>query len=347
MKQLQVAHLDKSFPGQTVLRHLALEVEAGSTTAILGASGCGKTTLLRLIAGFERPDAGEIRLENRLVASPTTYVPPEKRRVGYVPQEGALFPHLSVANNVGFGLSRAARQSGRVQEMLALVGMPRLGDRKPHELSGGQQQRVALARALAPAPDLVLLDEPFSGLDTGLRASLRTDVKRALSAFGATTLLVTHDQAEAFFMADEVAVMRGGTLVQRADPTTLYWEPADPAVAGFVGEANLLRAAIDTAWADCALGRLPLRNAGRVGAGPGLVLIRPEQIVCENATNGEVRARVSETRFFGQAALVMLVVDDARESIVVTGVTPGYATPEVGSVVAVRVEGSVTAFPAP
>ncbi|MBV9580469.1 MAG: ABC transporter ATP-binding protein [Chloroflexi bacterium] len=345
MKQLQVTNLDKSFPGQPVLHHLGLDVEAGSTTAILGASGCGKTTLLRLIAGFDRPDGGEIRLEHRLVAGPGAYVPPEKRRVGYVPQEGALFPHLNVTDNVAFGLPRTERRARRVQEMLELVGMPRLGDRKPHELSGGQQQRVALARALAPAPSLVLLDEPFSGLDTGLRGSLRADVKRALSEFGATTLLVTHDQAEAFFMADEVAVMRGGCLVQRSDPATLYWEPADPAVARFVGEANLLEAEIDSTWAECVLGHLPLRNPDSIGDGPALVLIRPEQIVCLGSAHPGVQARVVETRFFGQAALVLLQLDHAPQPVQVTGLTPGYAVPEAGSMVAVRVEGAVTALP--
>lgn len=342
MTQLQVRGLAKAFPGQPVLQGVDLDVDAGSTVAILGPSGCGKTTLLRLITGFERPDQGTIQLTDQVVSGPGVYVPPERRRIGYVPQEGALFPHLTVADNVAFGLSRDMRRTSRVQEMLDMVGMGRLGNRMPHEISGGQQQRVAVARALAPGPSLVLLDEPFSGLDAGLRVSLRGDVKRVLTVLGATSVLVTHDQTEAFSLADEVAVMRGGKLVQRSDPSTLYWEPADLAVAQFVGEANLLAAVVHGGCATCVLGDLCLRNPGRVPNGPATVLVRPEQIVYGGADG--VSAQVSTVSFLGHAAMITLVLADGVAPTTVTSLAPGYSAPRAGSQVRVRVEGSVTAY---
>src|SRR5690606_34432698 len=222
---------------------------------------CGKTTLLRCIAGFERIDEGSIRLGDSVVAGPGVHQPPHRRRFAVVPQEGALFPHLSVAGNVGYGLDRAARDRGRVDEVLELVGLAGYGRRMPHELSGGQQQRVAVARALAPRPAMILLDEPFSALDAPLRAEPRRDVRPALHEDGATAILATHDQEEALSLADQVAVMRDGRVVQQGTPTSVYAAPADAWVGGFVGGAVLLPGSRSPAGVRTVLGDLALRGA--------------------------------------------------------------------------------------
>ncbi|WP_435831094.1 ABC transporter ATP-binding protein [Polymorphospora rubra] len=266
----------KNYGPVAALAGVDLTVPAGTLTAVLGPSGCGKTTLLRCVAGFERVDTGEIRIDGRVIAGAGAHLPPQRRRVAVVPQEGALFPHLSVAGNIGYGLDRATRRSGRIDEVLALVGLAGHGDRMPHQLSGGQQQRVAVARALAPRPSLVLLDEPFSALDAGLRAELRHDVREALRADRATGILVTHDQGEALSTADQVAVMRGGLVVQCAAPAAVYRDPADPWVAAFVGDAVLLPAVVESGAAHTVLGPVPL--AGTVGSGAVTVLVRPEQV---------------------------------------------------------------------
>ncbi len=284
MSELSVRGVVKSFGATPVLRGVDLTVEQGSLAAVLGPSGCGKTTLLRLVAGFDRPDAGVIALDGCAVSAPDVFVAPERRRVGVVPQEGALFPHLTVGENVGFGLSRRERRGGRVGAMLDLVGLGGYADRMPAELSGGQQQRVALARALAPEPALVLLDEPFSALDTGLRQALREDVRTALRATGATAVLVTHDQQEALSMADVVAVMRDGTVAQAAAPSTLYTAPGDVGVATFVGEAVIIPATVCDGVADTVLGAVPVR--GRSTSGTGQVVVRPEQI--ERSSSGSL-----------------------------------------------------------
>ena len=217
MRQLTVSGLYKAFGTHPVLTGLDLDVPAGSFTAILGPSGSGKTTLLRLLAGFERADAGSIAIGDRVVDGPgTSQIPPERRQLGYVPQEGALFPHLTVAANVGFGLP-ARRRAARTAELLEAVGLAGMGGRYPHQLSGGQQQRVALARALAIRPEVVLLDEPFASLDAHLRASVRADVLEICRAAGTTAILVTHDQDEALSMADRIAVLRDGRIVQYAE----------------------------------------------------------------------------------------------------------------------------------
>src|SRR5580700_3910504 len=287
MRQLTVTGLHKAFGSHPVLTGLDLEVPAGSFTAILGPSGSGKTTLLRLLAGFERADAGTIDIGDRVVDGPGAgYVPPERRQIGYVPQEGALFPHLTVAANVGFGLPARQRRGARTEELLAMVGLTGMGRRYPHQLSGGQQQRVALARALAIKPEVVLLDEPFASLDAHMRASVRADVQRICRAAGTTAILVTHDQDEALSMADRIAVLRDGRIVQYAAPQDLYTRPADPALARFVGDANLIEGQVDAASpavVETILGRLPLEQA----AGAELavtVLIRPEQLAIELRT---------------------------------------------------------------
>jgi len=307
--RLQVTGLRKAFGRTEVLRGLDLDVPSGALAAVLGPSGCGKTTLLRVIAGFEDADAGEVRLGDRTVVSDRRGVPAERRRVTIVPQEGALFPHLSVADNVAFGLPRRARdRRDRVADLLALVGLGDLGRRMPSELSGGQQQRVAVARALAPGPDVVLLDEPFSALDAALRASVREDVRAALRGANTTAVLVTHDQEEALSTADLVAVVRDGRVVQAATPERLYRAPADLEVAAFVGEVVVLPADVSAGIARTALGRLSLLRGDRVTSGRGVVAVRPEQIHILRSGRGGVTARVLGTSFYGHDAAVRLEV---------------------------------------
>ncbi len=265
----------KRFGHLGVLQRVDLHVEPGAVVALLGPSGCGKTTLLRSIAGLERLDGGEIRIGERVVSGRGTHVPPERRRVGMVFQDWALFPHLTVAQNVGYGLPRRERSSGRVDAALTMVGLEGLGGRSPTTLSGGQQQRVALARALAPEPGVLLLDEPFSNLDSTLRVQVRTEVHQLLARLGVTTLFVTHDQEEAFVLGDEVAVMQGGEIVQQASPSALYARPASPWVATFVGDANLVDGTASAGLAATPVGSLALETPldGRVQ-----VVVRPEDL---------------------------------------------------------------------
>ena len=268
MAELRCKGLAKSFGETAVLSDVDLVVPQGTLTAILGASGSGKTTLLRLLIGFLVPDSGTVSIGGAVVAEAgRLQVAPDKRGVGYVAQEGALFPHLTVAENIGFGLRRSERRrSSRIDEALDLVGLDRrYADRQPHQLSGGEQRRVALARALAPGPAVVLLDEPFSGLDASLRSETRTAVLGALVAAGATAVLVTHDQAEALSMGREVAVLRAGRLVQTATPTVLYRTPADLDVARFVGEAVVLPGQARAGDVVCSLGILAVRGAPSEG----------------------------------------------------------------------------------
>ncbi|MEJ3748568.1 ABC transporter ATP-binding protein [Actinomycetes bacterium KLBMP 9797] len=341
---LSVVDVRKSYGPVVALDGVDLDVPDGSLTAVLGPSGCGKTTLLRCVAGFERLDGGSITLAGRPVAG----VPPHRRRVAVVPQEGALFPHLSVADNVGYGLDRAARRAGRVDEVLALVGLAGYGARMPHQLSGGQQQRVAVARALAPRPPLTLLDEPFSALDAGLRAELRRDVRSALRADGATAVLVTHDQGEALSMADRVAVMRAGRIVQCGAPTDVYREPADPWVARFVGEAVLLPGTADGAAAVTALGRVPLRAPAPATA--VTVLLRPEQLALgrsggapvADGPSGGAPATVVRHDFHGHDALVGLRLSDGTH--VTARVLDGVPL-AIGDQVTVSVRGPALAYP--
>ncbi len=345
---LAVAGLRKSFGETPVLTGLDLEAPAGSLTAVLGPSGCGKTTLLRLLGGFERADGGSIQLGGRVLCDAGTHLAPERRAIGFVPQEGALFPHLDVAANVGFGLSRAERRGGRVRELLALVDLEGLGKRLPHQLSGGQQQRVALARALAPEPGLVLLDEPFDALDAGLRAQVRGEVRAALRAAGATALLVTHDQEEALSLADSVAVMRGGRIVQAADPQTLYRDPVDAEVAAFVGDAILLEGELRDGAIATELGSLPVRGPVAGGDGPATAMLRPEQILCRTAAAGPGTAfgRVLSITFFGHDATARIALEgrDGRE---IVARAAGHMLPAVGERVAMTVEGSALIFPNP
>jgi iron(III) transport system ATP-binding protein len=304
--ELVVDGLCKSFGATRVLDHAGLLAPAGKVVALLGPSGCGKTTLLRCVAGLERPDAGQVRLDGRELSAPDAFVAPERRRIGMVFQDGALFPHLTVAGNVGYGLSREERRRGRlaerlptrVEEALALVDLAGFGDRLPASLSGGQAQRVALARALVTRPSVLLLDEPFSSLDTGLRVQIRAEVQRLLADLGVTAIFVTHDQEEAFVVGDEVAVMLAGRVVQQATPAELYRAPASRAVAGFLGDANLLPGVARAGLADTAIGRVPLRN----GLGGDVdVLLRPEQL----RVSAGAAATIDSVQYFGHDAVYL------------------------------------------
>ena len=280
MTNVQVKGLTAGYGGPPILKDLNLSVDSGEFIAVLGSSGSGKTTLLRVLAGFLIPTEGTVAFGDHQVSGPGVWVPPEKRRVGIVPQEGALFPHLDVQKNVGFGLDKSPASKDRVIEVLTMVGMNDFANARPQELSGGQQQRVALARALAPRPDVLLLDEPFSALDAGLRATLRTEVRELLTALGTTSIMVTHDQEEALSIADKVAVMRNGQLVQMSEPSALYQDPADIETARFVGDSVELSATYtggDTV--QTSLGSLRIRGNIPENTEAVTAVLRPEQLV--------------------------------------------------------------------
>jgi iron(III) transport system ATP-binding protein len=345
MRQVAVTGLYKAFGAHPVLAGVDLEVPAGSLTAILGPSGSGKTTLLRLMAGFERADAGTIGIGDVLVDGPGAYLAPERRRIGYVPQEGSLFPHLTVAGNVGFGLRARERRGGKVAAMLETVGLGGFGQRYPHQLSGGQQQRVALARALAIEPAVVLLDEPFASLDAGLRSSVRADVQQIFRRAGTTAVLVTHDQDEALSTADRVAALRDGTIAQCAPPEDLYRRPADAGLARFIGDANLLDGVLDGSVVKTSLGTLPLDPAATTlgVAGQVTVLIRPEQIDMGPNEAG-VTGRVTSYGYHGHDAVLHVQPgNDAEAQPILVRVTGGRHLP-VGSPVTLQARGPVFAW---
>ena len=346
MSELRISGLCKAFDGHVVLHHVDLAVQTGALLALLGPSGGGKTTLLRVLCGFERANAGTIEIDGRCVVRDNLHLPTEQRRIGYVPQEGALFPHLSVAENIVFGLPRTQRRARhRVEELLKLVGLPaEYAQRTPQQLSGGQQQRVALARALAPAPSLVLLDEPFSSLDAALRLETREAVAKALAATGATAVLVTHDQAEALSLGHEVAVLWNGQLIQRASPQTLYRQPATRELAAFIGDAVLLPGTVESGVASCALGKLTLLTS--VADGRVDIMIRPEQIHLQRATGGGTGhdALVEAVTYNGRDADIYLQLFDADHSTIRARV-PGHQSPAVGERVRFSIDGEVIAYP--
>ncbi|TDE37706.1 ABC transporter ATP-binding protein [Actinomadura sp. 6K520] len=344
MTDLQIKGLTKAYVEDTkVLDGLDLTVPGGSLAAVLGPSGCGKTTLLRVIAGFLRADTGTVTVSGRLLTGPGTHVPPERRRIGIVPQEGALFPHLSVARNVAFGVADRAARRRRTEEMLELVGLAEYGDRMPHELSGGQQQRIALARALAPEPALVLLDEPFNALDSALRAGVRADVRAALRATGATALLVTHDQQEALSIADLVAVVRNGRVVQCGSSHDVYSHPADPWVAGFVGDAVLLPGDAANGTATTPLGPVELRTCDATVQ--GTVILRPEQLRLTDPGGTAPAGTVTDVHYYGHDAMITIDVDGLDAPVDVR--TNGQVHLRVGDRTGVRITGQATLHPAP
>jgi len=304
---VSLSGVSKAFGAVQALGSVDFELGSGTVLALLGPSGCGKTTCLRLICGFERPDAGTVELDGRRVASPTSMVPPERRRVGLVFQDLALFPHMSVRQNVAYGIRRDPDRVVRTDELLELVGLSPDAGRMPHELSGGMQQRVALARALAPRPRVLLLDEPFSSLDQAMRTQLRVEVRQILREARQSAIFVTHDQAEALTIADEVAVMARGRVLQVASPEIIYAEPATPYVASFVGVANLVRGDARASIAVTRFGtvRLVGPTASRP-EGPVLCLLRPEHLTVTETPDGPADADgwvIADRRFAGSEIL--------------------------------------------
>ncbi len=328
----------KRFPGVAAANGVSFDLPKGQLMALLGPSGCGKTTTLRLIAGFERLDAGVIEIGGQRVAGPGLHLPPERRRVGMVFQEYALFPHLSVEHNVLFGLHAYPGDRGRrVATVLDLVGLTGYEQRMPHELSGGQQQRVALARALAPEPDLILLDEPFSNLDTGLRVRVRAEVRSILRQANATAIFVTHDQEEALSLVDSVAVLINGVVRQVAAPQQLYRQPADVQVAAFLGDANFLPGTADGRTVECELGVL---ESITENAGPVDVLVRPENLAVMPAA-ADAAARVRSINFFGHDQLISVQLASGRMVDARLGPMYHFA---IGQPVQLRVEGPVMTY---
>lgn len=361
MSAVRVEAVRGSYGGQDVLCDVDLTLDSGQMGAVLGPSGSGKTTLLRVIAGLHRPTAGTVRVGDDLLSGAGLFVAPEHRRVGLVPQSGALFPHLDVRDNVGFGLRRASlgrsapgtrERERRVDALLALAGLEGLHHRMPHQLSGGQQQRVALVRALAPAPRVVLLDEPFAALDASLRVELRDDVRRMLTSTGSTALLVTHDQGEALSFAQRLFVMRDGRVLQHGSPRELYQSPVDPWVAGFLGDAIVVAADSDGSVARSPWGPLshnPCR-AGRVE-----LVVRPEQLVLADpgdATPGAAGAAgtagtagtVRSVRYLGHDAVVDVELAPQAHGLVVRARVDAAHVPQVGCPVLVSVRGPVRAY---
>ncbi len=345
MTFLSLESITKSYGATRVLNEITLSVAAGSRVAVVGPSGSGKTTLLRLIAGFEYPDSGTITLGDTGLAGSGKIVPAHRRSIGFVAQDGALFPHLTVADNIGFGMGRGL--SDRTSRIAGLMEMVELStallDRRPHQLSGGQQQRVALARALARQPKLMLLDEPFSALDTALRASTRKATAELLRAHGIATLLVTHDQAEALSFADQVAVLEAGRLVQVGAPEKLYKYPKDRRTAQFLGEAILMGAEAGDGYVDCALGRLTAATGMQRGAVE--IMLRPEQISLaaqSKGAGGEPLAEVIDAEFCGAFSVLTLELSGSSQPLRVT--VSGGDVPEPGARVHLTVHGTAHVF---
>lgn len=314
MNALELHSICKSYGAHRALENISLSVPTGSRTVIVGPSGSGKTTLLRMIAGFEFPDSGRLTFNGQTLVDDTHEVPAHLRQIGYVPQDGALFPHMTVAANIGFGLStKGAIKHERIAELMDSVALDSsMANRWPHELSGGQQQRVALARALAQQPRLMLLDEPFSALDTGLRAAMRKLVARLLADAGVTTILVTHDQSEALSFADQLAVMREGRVVQSGHPLDLYRYPGDEQTAMFLGDAVVMPARIEAGWAHCDLGRIPVNNHRNNHCAQ--IMLRPEQlqlvgIVSSSVETAGCRAVVTERDFSGNTCTLTVELE--------------------------------------
>lgn len=341
---LEVRNLAQAFGKNEVVRGLSFSLARGSIGCILGPSGCGKTTLLRCIAGFEPVTEGEIRLAGVLVSSPGRLMPPETRRIGMVFQDYALFPHLNISENIGFGLrsSSAAARRSRVEELARLVGLGESLTAYPHQISGGQQQRVALARALAPRPELLLMDEPFSNLDVDLRERLSHEVREIVKASGTTTVMVTHDQLEAFAMADEIGVMREGKIEQWDSAYNLYHRPASRFVADFVGQGVFLPAKIlNEHQLEIELGVLNglIPHACRIGCGvcgkgcSAEVLLRPDDIIHDDAS--KLQAEVVHKAFRGAQIMYTLKLASGRE---VLALVPSHHNHTLGEKIGIRLD---------
>ena len=335
-RPVNAEHIEKTFDESLVLRDVSLTIGAGEIFSLLGPSECGKTTLLRILAGLESPDQGKVTIGDQVVAGPGQFVAPEKRGVGLVFQDWALFPHMSVAKNVGYGLHGEGAQ--HIDQTLDMVGLSGFGDRSPSTLSGGQKQRVALARALAPRPSVLLLDEPFSNLDTTLRVAIRTEVHALLHELGITSVFVTHDQDEAFVVGDQVAVMHEGRIEQVATPHELYRAPASPWVASFVGDVNLIPGVARGASATTGFGTIALSNPA---SGDVHVAVRPEQL---HASHGGPH-RIALVEYYGHDTV--LLVDTTDHNTVRVRIGPGQVFTH-DDLVTLEYRGQPTvAFPAP
>lgn len=349
MTYLSIRALERRFGSVTALAGVDLDVREKSRTAIVGPSGSGKTTLLRLIAGFDSPDGGSISLDGTIIVDGRQSVPAHKRGIGVIAQDGALFPHLSVGDNIGFGIDRSEPdRAGRIVALAETVGLKRsMLERRPDQLSGGQQQRVAIARALAREPRLMLLDEPFSALDTSLRGAMRKAVGDILDNAGVTTILVTHDQSEALSFADQVAVMDGGSLAQVGTPRELYFQPKSRMVAEFLGESIVLPARFEDGMAVCSFGRLAPFEPHRASTH---VMIRPEQVSMSRNMPADIHtceAVVTGVEFAGSQCLVMLELatrTEAAPSRQIVLHASGYDLPEQGESVWLSVKGHVHAM---
>ena len=339
---LELSSISKSFAGTRVLENLNLTVAAGSRTAIVGPSGSGKTTLLRILAGFETPDSGRIVMQGRTLFAQGTFIPAHLRGVGYVPQEGALFPHLNVADNIAWGLDGSRQEkSQQVAALMERVSLDsQLANHWPHEISGGQQQRVALARALAQRPALMLLDEPFSALDTGLRAATRKATADLLAQAGVASILVTHDQNEALSFASQVAVMRQGRFAQVGTPYEVYSRPVDEETALFLGDALVLPAELRGGRARCAIGEISTDDPHAVGQ--GRVMLRPEQLVISPSPADGQPLTVRDVDFSGHLSTLTLAMPGQGEPLIVKTVSRQLWRP--GAAVRIEVVGEARVF---
>jgi len=318
MALIEIRQVSKTFPGSVkkAVDSLFLELERGQIVTLLGPSGCGKTTTLRMLAGFERPDTGSIIIDGQCVAGDGCWVPPEKRGIGMVFQDYALFPHMTVTQNIAFpiGKLKTPDKEQRVKEMLQLTGLEGLAHRYPHELSGGQQQRVALARALSPKPLVVLLDEPFSNLDTGLKTRMREEICEIIKQTGTTAIFVSHDQKDALAISDLIIVMKDGVKVQQGTPREIYRFPENPFVAGFIGQTNILSGVVtdDENIIETPIGKVPcFHNHGERPGDKVLLSIRPDSF--ELCSNGGIEGVLTKSVFVGNAI----------ETTFVTGTTEG------------------------
>ena len=338
--RLETHNLTHAFDGRQVVRNISLSIAPGQVTSLLGPSGCGKSTTLRIIAGIERPDAGEVFLDGELVCGPSRHMPPEARGIGLMFQDFALFPHLSVGDNVAFGLRGPTREKGPiVEKMLQRVSMVSYANRYPHELSGGEQQRIALARALAPAPKVMLMDEPFSGLDNRLRDDIRDETLALLKEDGAGVLLVTHEPDEAMRMSDEIALMRGGRIIQQGAPYNLYNSPKDKEAAAFFSDIEVVAGTVKAALVQTAFG--PFLTPGLQDGTEVEIAIRPQHIKIDFDRSGKgpnpppqdgtpARGVVERARFMGKESLVEFRMDFNNTLLKAT--IPSVFLPKPGTV---------------